>query len=140
MKNEKTLKAPPNPGLHPAMHVVLPEFRSIPALFSHYGINKKKAGDWRICMPVQGQIKGLPNTHGTLLATDGILCLIKTAQSPTPFEGHLEWFELYKPPGYSQPTTSVECIDGKVLSAGAAARRENSIRITNELVNLLLDL
>lgn len=65
--------------------------------FATHGLTFKDADKWRVIKePVLGEINGLPASHGLLVATNGILCLIERADSTT-FEGHLEWFVAHNP-------------------------------------------
>lgn len=54
-------------------------------------LTMRDAYDWRLVTPNHGQINGLPNSRGILVATNGIDCLIET---PVGFyEGHIGWWQ-----------------------------------------------
>ncbi len=70
-------------------------------------IPQSEFSQWRMVEPRQGHIIGIPNSRGTIRATNGILCYIdvdssQQAQEPletwerhvvTPFLGHYEWWQ-----------------------------------------------
>ena len=51
----------------------------------------RKDGIWRLTEPRAGEINGLPNFRGLLVATNGILCYLET-ETGRLFEGHIDWF------------------------------------------------
>lgn len=59
--------------------------------FTSHGMPVPRTGDWRMTKAEVGQIHGLPLSHGTLRATDGVLCYIERATDL--FVGHLAWWE-----------------------------------------------
>lgn len=63
-------------------------FRSIPELQKAYGfrLDAKTAHNWRLQFPARGTLRGLG--EATLLATDGLLCLVDFGDGIA-FEGHL---------------------------------------------------
>lgn len=115
-------------------------FNNIYDLFETYGICKRRAATWRLTIPSEGQIQGLPRSHGTLLATDGVRCLIKTASQASLFEGHLDYFEIWKSPHYPKSPTTVVCVDGEVMTVGSKARRAKEVQLTDAMVNTLTSL
>lgn len=40
---------------------------------------------------VLGQIRGLPESRGFLMATNGVMCVIER-ETLFPYQGHVEWF------------------------------------------------
>lgn len=52
---------------------------------------RKDPGQWRFTKRIVGEINGLPQSRGVLVATNGILCRIERVALP-PFEGHLDAF------------------------------------------------
>lgn len=74
-------------------------YANVYELFSEFGLLYRDAKSWRLTEVTPGEILGLPDTHGNLLATNGILCLIllnKPKNGYKVFEGHLEWFIAVK--------------------------------------------
>lgn len=56
---------------------------------------------WRYILPARGQIVGLPESRGTIRATNGILCAIEQ-QGGRVYIGHADWFVVDAPlPGAS---------------------------------------
>lgn len=52
----------------------------------------KYALGWRLVEAEVGQINGLPESHGLLVATDGMLCIIMVNQTDC-YIGHNEWWQ-----------------------------------------------
>jgi hypothetical protein len=46
---------------------------------------------WRLTEPRTGEINGLPESRGTVVATNGILCYILQGNNHL-YLGHFEWF------------------------------------------------
>jgi hypothetical protein len=68
------------------------EFDSVAAIFRHWRITKRDFLNWRHIGPISGSINGLPDSHGVLWVTNGIMCIIEQANDRY-YEGHLQWFE-----------------------------------------------
>lgn len=73
-------------------------FRDIPHFQSSTGITLPEKEEWRLTPQILGEINGLPETHGILLATNGILCYIDRGDAVAPrfFLGHLDFFIPFK--------------------------------------------
>jgi len=56
--------------------------------------SKQKLG-WRLVDPSQGEVNALPNTRGTMIATDGVMCIIRTEDDRV-LLGHFDWFNKDK--------------------------------------------
>lgn len=51
-----------------------------------------KGTHWHVVNPPRkGQINGIPDSYGMLVATDGVLCVIDRINLPA-FYGHVQWF------------------------------------------------
>ena len=74
-------------------------------LLTNFGFMVGEKHDWRMILGKdrrRGEIQGLPASRGTLVATDGIRCLIVTGTGfQSLFEGHLDWFIPEKEPAGS---------------------------------------
>lgn len=112
-------------------------FNNVYDLFSQYGIIRRDAKEWRLVVPTEGQIYGLDNTHGTLLATNGMLCFIWRAQEPeTLFEGHLDYFVAWKPK-YDAPPRTVKIKDSEeTVPIGGKVKKTELL--TQELIDLCI--
>jgi hypothetical protein len=121
-------------------------FHSARELFSAFGIVRRDLDSWRLTEATPGQIHGLNSSHGILLATNGMLCVIErqtpneAAETPKIFFGHLDYFEPYK------GTTTVNALssggdkDGDhdiVYKVGSKAREAKAAQRAKELVSLL---
>lgn len=61
--------------------------------FTRHSLPLPRKGDWRAVKRIPGAINGLPQSHGFLAATDGILCYIE--QGPNMdrlYKGHVDFF------------------------------------------------
>lgn len=109
-------------------------------LFKFFGITKKDADNWRLVEPVTGEIHGLPNSHGTLLATNGMLCIISadyTNRSAT-FEGHLDYFIADRGEREIRACGSADkfLVSGKVKAERAAKNQAAVSELLDSLFNL----
>jgi hypothetical protein len=114
-------------------------FNNIYDLFSHFGVCYKNAASWRLTEATPGQIEGLDSSHGILLATNGILCLIErahkntSADTPQLFQGHLDFFIPYKP-----KQTEVRSKDSNVVyEVGKAARQAKKEKEIQKMLDIL---
>lgn len=120
------------------MSIVNP-YLTVYDLFSEFGILKRKADKWRLTQEaVPGQINGLEDTDGLLLATDGVHCLIlRHCNKKELFEGNLDFFVVYKP-----KQTTVITKGGEEFTVGAKIREEErrrkAVQLTDELLKSLL--
>jgi len=80
----------------PMAHIgELSTFPSVLAFFRHYRMPIPKSGEWRLAEPKLGEIVGVPNSRGKLIATNGIECFI-VREDDSLFRGHLDWFKADK--------------------------------------------
>lgn len=104
-------------------------FTSIVQLFHHYGICRRDMHNWRLIKePPAGEIHGLPDSHGLLIATNGMLCFIQREGCKELFCGHLDYFIAYRPNTYTVLT-----INGELHYVGTKVRAEKK---KQEEVNL----
>jgi hypothetical protein len=106
---------------------------TIPQLFAFYGIFRRDMHKWRVVKEhILGEIRGLPQSHGKLLCTNGILCMIEVGNTNQLFEGHLEWFEPYRP----EDVVVVK----ELLDPAIAARRRNAERdaVANRYLSMVI--
>jgi hypothetical protein len=80
------------------MKTLLPDrYRDIADFQRQTDITIPATETWRLTPCLLGEIKGLPSTHGVLLATNGILCYIELtaplASGLKFFLGHIDFFE-----------------------------------------------
>lgn len=79
LAEEKELRFAPHP------------FRNIDELCRHFKLAESRYQGWRLTEYVLGHIYGLDNMRGRLMATDGIMCIIRGEHDKLHF-GHLENF------------------------------------------------
>lgn len=63
--------------------------------FSHFarthGITHPAKEEWRLTTCLKGELRGLPGTRGTLVATNGMLCYVELTNDML-FLGHIDNF------------------------------------------------
>jgi hypothetical protein len=111
-------------------------YNNVYDFFTAHGICLRDAKTWRLTEAVEGQIHGLPSTHGLLLATDGIVCFILQHNKKVLFKGHLDWFEKWKHPNLkvSQQDNLITCLDGEILTVGTKIRYQKKVSMTVEML------
>ena len=73
---------------------VFPDWSTVERIANQLEFSCRESGRgcrWRATPRVLGQINGLPESRGVLVATDGVLCQI-VREDGTTFEGHVQWF------------------------------------------------
>lgn len=111
-------------------------YHDVHHLFTSYGIFKRRSADWRLVLePLHGNIQGLENSYGLLLATNGILCLIQRNDHVTLFEGHLDYFVPNRPSQKTIKTSNGEFEIGKKVQQ--EMKKKSDLIVKNILDDLL---
>jgi len=67
-----------------------PKYASLLDFMAVYNLTLPRNEDWRLTDRIVGNIHALPDTHGVLVATNGILCYIERESDL--FLGHIAFF------------------------------------------------
>lgn len=104
-------------GFSVSDNVYFRDASDIPSIFGLMGSAKK---NWRKTDRLVGQIHGLPSMRGTIIATNGVLCAILSADSKRYLLGHIQHFVPNAP----------DDMDELIISGQTKQKRKNRLEKT----------
>jgi hypothetical protein len=66
-------------------------YNDISDFCGHHRMPIPKLGDWRLVDQEQGQVNGLPQSAGRVIATDGVMCFIERVDGSLYFGHYTAW-------------------------------------------------